>query len=43
MNRFSGIGQYLVGAAINILVLAPFWLPFALGIWWWNRKRNRGS
>jgi hypothetical protein len=41
MNRFSGIGQFLVGAAINIIVLAPFWLPFALGIWWWNRKRSR--
>ncbi|MFM9873219.1 MAG: DUF4349 domain-containing protein [Fimbriimonadaceae bacterium] len=41
INRFSGIGQYLIGAAINILVLAPFWLPFALGIWWWNRKRSR--
>lgn len=43
INRFSGIGQYLIGAAINVLVLAPFWLPFAIGIWWWNRKRNRGS
>lgn len=41
VNRFSGIGQYLVGAAINILVLSPFWLPFAIGIWWWNRKRSR--
>lgn len=41
MNRFSGIGRTIVSTLINILVLAPFWLPFALGIWWWSRKRNR--
>lgn len=41
MNRFGDFGRVVVSAAINIVVLAPFWGPFALAIWWWSRRKNR--
>lgn len=38
INRFTGITRTLVSFALNIVILAPFWLPVVIGLWIWRRR-----
>jgi len=39
MNNFGAAATFLGAVAINILVFSPIWLPIALIIWFFNRKK----
>lgn len=39
-ERASSVGQWLAGVGMNLLVLAPLWVPVVIGLWWLSR-RNR--
>lgn len=38
INRFTGITRSLVSFALNIVILAPFWLPVMIGLWIWRKR-----
>ncbi|QYK53394.1 MAG: DUF4349 domain-containing protein [Fimbriimonadaceae bacterium] len=38
INRFTGITRSLVSFALNIVILAPFWLPVVIALWIWRRR-----
>lgn len=38
-GRFSAVSRFLAAVAMNLLALAPVWLPIAIGIMWWSRRR----
>jgi len=38
INRFTGITRSLVSFTLNIVVLAPFWLPVMIGLWIWRKR-----
>lgn len=41
INRFTGITRTLVSFALNVVVLAPFWLPVVIGVWIWRKRAVR--
>ncbi|MBX3115468.1 MAG: DUF4349 domain-containing protein [Fimbriimonadaceae bacterium] len=41
INRFTGITRTLVSFALNIVILAPFWLPVVIGLWIWRRRATK--
>lgn len=43
LSRLNSLGRTVVSFAINLLVLAPFWLPIAAGIWWFTRRKANSN
>lgn len=43
LNRLQSLGRTAISFSINLLVLTPFWLPIAAGIWWFTRRKSRTS
>lgn len=39
-ERASGLGRWFAEVGMNLLVLAPIWVPVVVGIWWLG-QRNR--
>lgn len=39
--RASGLGKWLAEVGMNLLVLAPVWVPVVAGLWWLGRRSRR--
>lgn len=37
-ERASGLGRWLAEVGMNLLVLAPVWVPIVVGLWWLGRR-----
>ena len=43
VGRFDKVWQFVATALMNLLTLAPFWLPVAGVLWWLRRKALKSS
>jgi hypothetical protein len=40
-ERAGGLGRWLAEVGMNLLVLAPVWVPVVIGLWWLGRRPRR--